>query len=78
MAQNTFTALSDPTRRAILRMLRDRSLPAGDIADAFALTKPTMSHHLRVLKSAGFADSQHVGGGVLAWVNQIEPSKPVY
>ncbi|HYN67551.1 MAG TPA: ThiF family adenylyltransferase, partial [Ornithinibacter sp.] len=33
---------------------------------------------LAVLKSAGFADSQHVGGGILAWINQIEPSKPVY
>ncbi len=33
---------------------------------------------LAVLKSAGFADSQHVGGGVLAWVNQIDPSQPVY
>jgi molybdopterin/thiamine biosynthesis adenylyltransferase/rhodanese-related sulfurtransferase len=33
---------------------------------------------LAVLKGAGFADSQHVGGGVLAWVNQIEPEKPTY
>ena len=33
---------------------------------------------LAVLKSAGLSDAQHVGGGVLAWVNQIEPSKPVY
>ena len=31
-----------------------------------------------MLKSAGFADSLHVGGGILAWINQIEPSKPVY
>ncbi len=33
---------------------------------------------LAVLKSAGFADAVHVGGGVIGWVNQIEPSKPVY
>ena len=33
---------------------------------------------LAVLKAAGLSDAQHVGGGVLAWVNQIEPSKPVY
>ncbi len=33
---------------------------------------------LAVLKAAGFSDSQHVGGGVLAWVNQIDPSQPVY
>ena len=33
---------------------------------------------LAVLKKAGFADALHVGGGILAWVKQIEPSKPVY
>jgi adenylyltransferase/sulfurtransferase len=33
---------------------------------------------LAVLKSAGFADAVHVGGGVIGWVHQIEPHKPVY
>jgi adenylyltransferase/sulfurtransferase len=33
---------------------------------------------LAVLHSAGFADAVHVGGGVIGWVNQIEPEKPVY
>ncbi len=33
---------------------------------------------LAVLKNAGFADAVHVGGGVVAWVNQIEPDKPNY
>ncbi|NUR65049.1 MAG: adenylyltransferase/sulfurtransferase MoeZ, partial [Streptomyces sp.] len=33
---------------------------------------------LAVLKSAGFADAVHVGGGVIGWVNQVEPHKPVY
>jgi adenylyltransferase/sulfurtransferase len=33
---------------------------------------------LAVLKSAGFSDAVHVGGGVIGWVNQIEPDKPVY
>jgi adenylyltransferase/sulfurtransferase len=33
---------------------------------------------LAVVKGAGFANAQHVGGGVVAWVNQIEPSKPIY
>ncbi|MEV6183530.1 rhodanese-like domain-containing protein, partial [Streptomyces sp. NPDC052015] len=33
---------------------------------------------LAVLKSAGFSDAVHVGGGVIGWVNQIEPNKPVY
>jgi len=33
---------------------------------------------LAVVKGAGFADAVHVGGGVVAWVNQIEPEKPIY
>ena len=33
---------------------------------------------LAVLKDAGFADAVHVGGGIVAWVNQIEPEKPTY
>jgi adenylyltransferase/sulfurtransferase len=33
---------------------------------------------LAVLKSAGFADAVHVGGGVVAWVDQVEPEKPTY
>ena len=65
MAQNLFEALSDPTRRAVLRMLRAGSRPAGEIADAFELSKPTMSHHLRVLKSAGLVRSERRGTSVV-------------
>ncbi len=65
MAQNLFDALSDPTRRAVLRMLRAGSRPAGEIADAFELSKPTMSHHLRVLKSAGLVRSERRGTSVV-------------
>ncbi|CAN5416154.1 autorepressor SdpR family transcription factor [soil metagenome] len=45
-------ALSDPTRRQILIMLRKRSMSAGDIAARFELTKPTLSKHFSVLKDA--------------------------
>ena len=65
MAQNLFEALSDPTRRAVLRMLRAGSRPAGEIAEAFDLSKPTMSHHLRVLKSAGLVRSERRGTSVV-------------
>jgi ArsR family transcriptional regulator len=65
MAQNLFDALSDPTRRAVLRMLRAGSRPAGEIAEAFDLSKPTMSHHLRVLKSAGLVRSERRGTSVV-------------
>lgn len=44
--------MNDPTRRKILEMLRERDLTAGDIADAFDMTKPSISHHLDLLKQA--------------------------
>lgn len=47
-----FKALSDPTRRKILDLLRDRDLTAGEIADHFQMTKPSISHHLSLLKQA--------------------------
>jgi DNA-binding transcriptional ArsR family regulator len=63
--QTIFSALSDPTRRAILKMLRKGSLPAGEIADAFHLTKPTLSHHFRILKSAGLVRSERRGTSIV-------------
>ncbi len=45
-------ALSDPTRRQILEMLREGDLTAGDIADAFEISKPSISHHLEQLRQA--------------------------
>lgn len=46
-------ALADPVRRDILLMLRGRSLAAGQIADHFAISRPAISRHLRVLREAG-------------------------
>jgi DNA-binding transcriptional ArsR family regulator len=63
--QTIFSALSDPTRRSILKMLRKGSLPAGEIADAFHLTKPTLSHHFRILKSAGLVRSERRGTSIV-------------
>lgn len=48
-----FLALSDPTRREILRLLRARDMSAGDLADRFPLAKSTLSGHFNVLKQAG-------------------------
>jgi DNA-binding transcriptional ArsR family regulator len=47
-----FRALADPTRRQILRLLGDREMTAGDLAEHFEMTKPSMSHHFSVLKDA--------------------------
>lgn len=51
-SQEVFKALSDPTRREILRMLRERPMNAGELSDAFAMTKGTLSHHYNILKAA--------------------------
>ncbi|MBU3134185.1 winged helix-turn-helix transcriptional regulator [Clostridium gasigenes] len=50
--QNTFKALSDPTRREILIILKDGKKSAGDIAGKFEMTQATVSHHLSILKKA--------------------------
>lgn len=47
-----FRALDDPTRRKIIEMLKEKDLTAGEIADAFDMTKPSISHHLNLLKQA--------------------------
>jgi DNA-binding transcriptional ArsR family regulator len=50
--QDVFKALSDPTRREILRMLRGKPMNAGELAEAFAMTKGSLSHHYNILKNA--------------------------
>jgi len=52
-AATVFRALADPTRRQILQDLRPGELTAGDIASRFAITGPSISRHLSILKAAG-------------------------
>jgi DNA-binding transcriptional ArsR family regulator len=54
-------ALADPHRRAIIRLVRDTELPAGQIATHFALTQQAVSQHLMVLKRAGVLDERRDG-----------------
>jgi DNA-binding transcriptional ArsR family regulator len=56
-----FKALSDPTRRRILQLLRERELSAGDIAEHFTLAKPTLSGHFAVLREADLVASERDG-----------------
>ena len=49
---NAFKALADPTRRQILKLLQERDMTAGEIAEHFNMTKPSISHHLSVLKNS--------------------------
>ncbi len=60
-AGSAFKAIADPTRREILRLLRDREMTAGEIAERFDMTKPTMSHHFAVLKAADLVTSRREG-----------------
>lgn len=47
-----FKALGDPTRREIIELLRKRDMNAGEIADHFSISKPSISHHLDLLRQA--------------------------
>ncbi|MGD1102373.1 MAG: autorepressor SdpR family transcription factor [Terriglobia bacterium] len=64
-----FKALADPTRRQILRLLGDREMTAGDLADHFEMTKPSMSHHFSVLKDADFIRFRREGQQIWYSVN---------
>ncbi len=64
-----FKALSDPTRRRILELLREREMSAGDLAGHFDLAKPTLSGHFAVLREAGLVDVQRQGTSLIYRLN---------
>ena len=57
----TFAALADPTRRAVLDLLRQGSQPAGRIASAFPVSRPAISKHLRILRRAHLVEQRREG-----------------
>ncbi len=57
----TFQALSDPTRRAVLDLLRTGSQPAGRIASSFPVSRPAISKHLRLLRRAHLVEERREG-----------------
>ncbi|MDX1740313.1 MAG: autorepressor SdpR family transcription factor, partial [Rhodothermales bacterium] len=56
-----FKALNDPTRRKILELLTESDRTAGEIADAFSISKPSISHHLALLKQANLVEAEKRG-----------------
>ena len=56
-----FKALADPTRRRVLELLRERPMTAGELADHFDVSRPTMSAHFAVLREADLVDSHKQG-----------------
>ena len=64
-----FKALNDETRRDILELLRKKEMTAGDIADQFHISKPSISHHLDILKRADLVTSEKKGQFVVYSLN---------
>lgn len=64
-----FRALGDPTRRAILRLLRRRDMTAGELADRFPLARSTLSGHFNVLRHAGLIVSERRGTSIVYSLN---------
>ncbi len=60
-----FKALSDPTRRHVLQLLRNGPMSAGDLADHFDVSKPTMSAHFAVLREANLVEAEKDGKSVI-------------
>jgi DNA-binding transcriptional ArsR family regulator len=72
----TFQALSDPTRRAVLDLLRRGSQPAGQIAEAFPVSRPAISKHLRLLRRAHLVREHREGRSRIYELNP-EPLRAV-
>ena len=64
-----FKALNDETRREILEMLKKQDMNAGEIAEAFNISKPSISHHLDILKRAGLVTGQKKGQFIIYSLN---------
>lgn len=64
-----FEALAHPTRRAILQMLKSGSKSAGELAEAFDVSKPTMSGHFAKLKEAGLIHADQQGTTIFYSIN---------
>ena len=69
MLQETIKALSDPTRRRILELLKKGPMPAGELGKEFDMTGATMSHHLSILKKAGLVQDQKKGTFIYYEIN---------
>lgn len=67
--QEVFKALADPTRRQILKLLKDGSRTAGELSEAFPITKGSLSHHFNVLKAADLVRSERRGQNIVYSLN---------
>ena len=84
---NVFKALNDPTRRQILKFLRERDMTAGEIVEKFRISGPSISHHLDLLKQAQLVIAEKEGqfiyyslnttvvDEIMKWLLQIKSKK---
>jgi len=84
---NVFKALNDPTRREILELLKEKEMTAGEIAEQFNMSWPSISHHLDLLKQAKLVEAEKEGqyiyyslnttvlDEILKWVMQFKTKK---
>ena len=82
-----FKALNDPTRREILHLLQEKDMTAGEIADRFHISWPSISHHLDLLKQAKLVTAEKAGqyisyslnttvvDEILKWLMQFKTKK---
>jgi len=85
--QDSFKALSDPTRRRIIELLREGKMTAGEIVDSFQMTGASISHHLSILKNAGLVTDEKQGRyiyyelnlsvveEILSWIASLKEGK---
>lgn len=66
---DAFKALADPTRRKILEILAENDRNAGDIAEYFDISKPSISHHLSILKNADLIMDERQGQNIIYSLN---------
>ena len=69
MINNVFKALSDPTRRKILELLKEKDLTAGEIAEEFSISKPSISFHLNILKNSELVLTERQGQNIIYSIN---------
>jgi len=67
--RNAFDALAHPVRRKILSLLRSRPMSAGEIAEAFDISKPTLSGHFNILKEADLITAERQGATITYHLN---------
>ena len=64
-----FKALNDETRRRIIELLKEKDMDAGEIAEKFKISKPSISHHLDILKRADLITSEKRGQHIIYSLN---------